>query len=65
MKKAIPISIWIISLITVVNEALRMISEASTIENIIGFLILVIAVLISIKTKCFTNLKNKKDEKSN
>lgn len=66
MNKAILISIWFICIVAVIDETLNMVSVASTIENIVGFLILVLMVLISIKTKCFTNLKkNKKNEKSN
>lgn len=65
MKKAIIISLWVICIVAVIDESLNMISKASTIENIIGLLILVLMVVISIKTKCFTDFKIKKNEKGN
>ena len=45
---------------------LNMVSEPNTIENVIGFFIIVAIVLISIETKCLTLINfKKKHEKSN
>lgn len=45
---------------------LDMISEPNTIENILGLIIGYVVVFVSIKTKCFTNIKfKKKNEGSN
>lgn len=65
MNKVIVICLWLICFAAILDEALRMISEADTAENIMGFCLLMLTILISAKTKCFTNFKNKKNEKSN
>lgn len=63
MSKIIKISVWVVCFFAALNTALRMISEANSVQNIIGFLFLVAIILVSIKTRCFTKLKSKKDEK--
>lgn len=63
MSKMIKISVWVVCFLAALNTALKMISEANSIENIIGFIFLVATILVSVKTRCFTNLKSKKDEK--
>lgn len=65
MNKALLVCIWVICIVSAIDESLNMISQASTVENIMGFLFLIIMVLISIKTKCFTSFKERKNEKSN
>ena len=45
--------------------SLNLITLPSTIANIMGFALLIVLVCISYKTKCLTNIKNKKDEKDN
>lgn len=63
MSNVIKMSIWAVCFFAALNTALKMISEANSTENIIGFIFLVAIILVSAKTKCFTNLKSKKDEK--
>ena len=63
MSKMIKISVWVVCFFAALNAALKMISEANSIENIIGFIFLVAIILVSVKTRCFTHLKSKKDEK--
>lgn len=66
--KSIPIkiAIWFILFIALLTLGLNMVSEPNTIENVIGFFIIVAIVLISIKTKCLTLINFKeKHEKSN
>ena len=49
-----------------IGMSLDMISEPNTIENILGLIIGYIVIFVSIKTKCFTNIKfKKKNEGSN
>lgn len=45
------------------NLSLEMISSASTIENLLGIIAIYAIVFILTKTKFFTNLKSKKNEK--
>lgn len=66
--KSIPIkiAIWFILFMALLTLGLNMVSEPNTIENVIGFFIIVAIVLISIKTKCLTLINfKKKHEKSN
>lgn len=66
--KSIPIkiAIWFILFIALLTLGLDMVSEPNTIENVIGFFIIVAIVLISIEAKCLTLINfKKKHEKSN
>lgn len=52
--------------IYLITLGLDMVSVPNTIENIIGFVIVFLTVYVSIKTKCFINIKfKKKNERSN
>lgn len=66
MKISVPIkiAIWFILFIAFMNIGLEMISQPSTIENVIGFFIIVISMCITIKTKCLTKIRLRKHEKS-
>jgi hypothetical protein len=44
---------------------LSLITMPSTIANLVGFASLIVLAYVSYKTKCLTNIKNKKDEKDN
>lgn len=49
-----------------ISMCLDMISEPNTIENILGLIIGYVVIFVSIKTRCFTNIKfKKKNEGSN
>lgn len=66
MSNLIKIPIWFICFVLVLNFALDMVNESSTVANVIGILIAVLAVYVSVKTECFTNInlkKNKTNEK--
>ena len=66
--KSIPIkiAIWFILFMALLTLGLNIVSEPNTIENVIGFFIIVAIVLISIETKCLTLINfKKKHEKSN
>lgn len=55
--------IWFVLFIALLNVGLEMITVPNTIENVIGLFIVVFIVIITIKTKCLTNLNFKKHEK--
>ena len=60
------LAIWFVLFMCVLDLGLDMISKPNTIENVIGFFIIVAIVLISIETKCLTLINfKKKHEKSN
>lgn len=62
----IKIAIWFILFMALLTLGFNMVSEPNTIENVIGFFIIVAIVLISIETKCLTLINfKKKHEKSN
>ena len=55
--KYFKILIWFILTMYLITLGLDMVSAPNTIENIIGCLIVFITIYISIKTKCFTDIK--------
>lgn len=59
------VAIWFVLFMCFLDLGLDMISKPNTIENVIGFFIVVIAIIISIKTKCLTKIKLRKHEKRN
>lgn len=63
--KYILLTIWFAVVMLVLTKGLNMISANNTIENIIGLFMIVIFSLISLKTKCFTYINLKKNEKDN
>ena len=60
----IKVAVWFILFFALLGVGFEMISKPSTIENIIGFFIIVTIIIISIKTKCLALIKLKrKNEK--
>lgn len=59
------LAIWFVLFMCVLDLGLDMISKPNTIENVIGFFIVIIAVIISIETKCLTKIEFRKHEKRN
>ena len=63
-KVVVKVAIWYVIFIILINLGLKMISAPNTIENMIGFLMVVIVLYLSIKTKCLTTIKlERKHEK--
>ena len=60
--KLINISIWIIVFIFITNFSFTYLSMPNTIENIIGFILIILFIVVTIKTEFFTTFKIKKDE---
>lgn len=54
------IAVWFIMLMGFINVSFHMMSQANTIENVVGFFLLALIFLVSYKTKCFTSIKMKK-----
>lgn len=59
-KYFIRLCIWGVLFLLLSTTFLSMISAPNTIENIVGFFLLVLLFIITIKTKCLTNLNFKR-----
>ena len=58
------VALWFILLLALLGAGFEMVSNPSTIENVIGFFIVIAIVVITIKTKCLTSIKlQRKHEK--
>ena len=63
-KVIVKVAIWYVIFIILINLGLKMISAPNTIENVIGFFMIVATLYLSIRTKCLTVIKlEKKYEK--
>lgn len=55
------VALWFILFLALLGAGFEMVSKPSTMENVIGFFVVVAIIVISIKTKCLTTIKfNKK-----
>lgn len=58
------VALWFILFLALLGAGFEMVSKPSTIENVIGFFVMVVIIVISIKTKCLTSIKlQRKHEK--
>lgn len=58
------VALWFILFLALLGAGFEMVSKPSTIENVIGFFVVVVIIVISIKTKCLTSIKlQRKHEK--
>lgn len=55
-------AVWFIICIALMTLGLEMISASNTIENVIGFFMVVITLYLSIRTKCLTAIKFRKND---
>ena len=63
-KVIVKVAIWYVIFIILINLGLKMISAPNTIEHVIGFFIIVVALYLSVRTKCLTTIKlERKHEK--
>lgn len=58
----VKVAAWFAIFIVLLTLGLEMISAPNTIENVIGFFMLVATLYLSIKTKCLTTLKFRKND---
>lgn len=57
----VKVAVWFVIFIILITLGLEMISAPNTIENVIGFFMVVTVLYLSIRTKCLTIIKfNKK-----
>ena len=63
-EAVVKVAVWFIIFIILITLGLEMISVPNTIENVIGFFMIVTVLYLSIKTKCLTTIKlERKHEK--
>ena len=63
-KVIVKVAVWFVVFIILITLGLEMISVPNTIENVIGFFMIVAILYLSIKTKCLTSIKlERKNEK--
>ena len=63
-KVIVKVAIWYVIFIILITLGLEMISVPNTIENMIGFFMIVATLYLSIRTKCLTVIKlERKHEK--
>jgi len=53
-------AVWFVIFIILLTLGLKMISVPNTIENVIGFFMVVAISYLSVKTKCLTTIKLKR-----
>ena len=60
----VKVAVWFVIFIILITLGLEMISVPNTIENVIGFFMIVTVLYLSIRTKCLTTIKlERKHEK--
>lgn len=63
-KVVVKVAVWFVIFIVLLTLGLEMISAPNTIENVIGFSMVVAILYLSIRTKCLTAIKlERKHEK--
>ena len=65
MKKTIKFLAWLVCFTLAFNFGLNLLSESSTMANIIGLFIVGVTMAYSVKTGCFYTFKNNKNKKGN
>ena len=60
----VKVAVWFVIFIILITLGLKMISAPNTIENVIGFFMVVATLYLSVRTKCLTVIKlERKHEK--
>lgn len=63
-KVVVKVAVWSVIFIILLTSGLGMISAPDTIENVIGFFMVVATLYLSVRTKCLTAIKlERKHEK--
>lgn len=63
-KVVVKVAVWFVIFIVLLTLGLEMISAPNTIENMIGFFMVVVILYLSARTKCLTAIKlERKHEK--
>lgn len=61
-KVVVKVAVWFVIFIILLTLGLEMISAPNTIENVIGFFMVVATLYLSVRTKCLTTIKFKKND---
>ena len=61
-KVVVKVAVWFVIFIVLLTLGLEMISAPNTIENVIGFFMVVATLYLSVRTKCLTTLKFRKND---
>lgn len=61
-KVVVKVAAWFVIFIVLLTLGLEMISAPNTIENVIGFFMVVATLYLSVGTKCLTTIKFKKND---
>lgn len=56
-KVVVKVAVWFVIFIVLLTLGLEMISAPNTIENVIGFFMVVTILYLSVRTKCLTAIK--------
>ena len=64
MANTIKLFIWLLLTIFVIDIGCELVTTADTLLNVLGLAMMFVYILLTIKTKCLTNLKNKENEKN-
>lgn len=56
------VAVWFVIFIVLLTLGLEMISAPNTIENVIGFFMVVATLYLSVRTKCLTTIKFRKND---
>ena len=56
-KVVVKVAVWFVIFIVLLTLGLEMISAPNTIENVIGFFMVVVISYLSVRTKCLTAIK--------
>lgn len=63
-KVVVKVAVWFVIFIVLLTLGLEMISAPNTIENVIGFFMVMVILYLSVRTKCLTAIKlERKHEK--
>lgn len=65
MKKAFLFTLWVIFLIVSVELVCYMLSASDTLLNLAALLVAFAIIMVTEKTKCFTQFINKKEDENN
>ena len=63
MKKCLILVVWFVVFTALLTYSLSLITAPDTVSNIFGILILSITVALSVKTKCLTTIKLKRNDR--
>lgn len=61
-KVVVKVAVWFVIFIVLLTLGLEMISAPNTIENVIGFFMVVATLYLSVRTKCLTTIKFRKND---